>query len=513
MEQPGLLGKGRAGTLGGARRWQGMPAWLPENRAKDGPMQAWIANETRTADFGDERLDRRYAMVLDRLSDKPSLSIPAACGGLTETTAAYRFCANRRVDVAKVLQPHQDATLERIREHKVVLAAQDTTEVDLTRREEKVGGPLNDEGRWGVFVHAQLVLTPEGVPLGAVGAEMWSRDPVEFAKSQKEKRQERRSKPIEEKESYRWLEGYRHACALAEQAANTTVVSLSDSEGDIYECFVEGVQGAGKRAEWIVRACQDRALAEGTGNLIQQLACTRKLGTLRIDVSKRDASTGDDRKRKQARPARKAKVTVRAMSVLLRPPSRQGTKLPAVRVNAILVREETPPAGVEPIEWMLLTSLPIEIFADVCTVIEYYCCRWEIEIYFRVLKSGCKIEELQLETAARVQACLALYMIVAWRVLFLLMMGRACPHMTCDAVLSEAEWKSVYMVATNQPAPIAPPTLQSMVSMIAELGGYLGRKHDGPPGPQTMWIGVQRMRDFAAAWGVFGPGCGSTKIV
>lgn len=476
-------------------------------------MQSWITNETRTADFGDERLDRRFAVVLDCLSNKPSLSIPAACGGLAETTAAYRFFDNEQVDAAKVLKPHQDATLERIREQKVVLVAQDTTEVDLTRLEEKVGGPLNDEARWGLFDHTQLVLTPERVPLGVTRAEMWSRDPEEFAKSQKEKRQERKNKPIEEKESYRWLKGYRHACSLAEQAPDTMVVSLSDSEGDIYECFVEGVGGQGKQAEWIVRACQDRALVEGMGSLIQALACKRALGTLRIHVSKRNATTGGDRKRKQARLARKATVRVRAAQVLLRPPSRKGTKLQAIYVNAILVREEKPPVGAEPIEWLLLTSLPIATFADVSTVIEYYCCRWEIEIYFRVLKSGCKIEELQLETELRMQACLAVYMIVAWRVMFLLMMGRECPKLSCDVVLSDAEWKAVYMVATNKAAPSKAPSLQSMVSMIAELGGYLGRKHDGPPGPQTMWIGVQRMRDFAAAWAAFGPGRGSTKLV
>ncbi|HEV3117695.1 MAG TPA: IS4 family transposase [Gemmataceae bacterium] len=476
-------------------------------------MHAWIANETQTADFGDERLDRRFAVVLESLSEKPSLSIPAACGGLAETTAAYRFFANERVDAAKVLQPHRDATVERVREQKVVLVAQDTTEADLTRAVEKVGGPLNDEARWGLFAHTQLVLTPERVPLGVLRAEIWSRDPEEFAKTQQEKRRERKNKPIEEKESYRWLQGYRHACQLAEQAPDTTVVSLSDSEGDIYECFAEASAGADKRAEWIVRACQDRALAEGTGSLIQQLMCTRSLGTLRIDVSKRDAATGDQRKRKQARPARKAKVTVRATSVLLRPPARAGTKLLPVRVNAILVREEKPPAASEPLEWLLLTSLPIETFADVCQVIEYYCCRWEIEIYFRVLKSGCNIEELQLETEARVQACLAVYMIVAWRVLFLLMMGRQCPKLSCDAVLSEAEWKSVYTMVANKPAPIQPPLLQGMVAMIAELGGYLGRKHDGPPGPQTMWIGIQRMRDFAAAWSAFGPGRRVTRDV
>jgi len=185
--------------------------------------------------------------------------------------------------------------------------------------------------------------------------------------------------------------------------------------------------------------------------------------------------------------------------------------LPPVWVNVVLVREEDPPMGEEAVEWLLLTSLPIDTLAAVLLVIEYYSCRWVIEIYFRVLKSGCQVEKLQLESEERFKPCLAVYLIVAWRVLFLLMMGRKCPDMPCDAVLSVEEWKAVYTVVTKQSPPRTPPSLGEMVEMIAKLGGYLGRRHDGPPGPKTMWIGVQRMRDFAGAWSLFGPG--QTKVV
>jgi hypothetical protein len=467
-------------------------------------MQAWIEAETKGADFGDKRLNRRYELLLDRLSDKPTLSIPAACRGLAETTAAYRFFDCAKTDAAKVLQPHHDATVQRIGTHECVIVAQDTSEVELARTEPRVGGPLNDESRWGLYVHPLLAMTPQRVPLGVVAAKIWSRDPEEFAKSQAEKRRARRAKPIEEKESVRWLEGYRSACALAVQVPDTTIIAVSDSEGDIYECLQAGAEG---EAEYIVRGCQDRAvLEEEQPLLLQTLACQAALGKMKIHVSKRAASTGDEtKKRKQPREARIARVTIRAAKVLLRGPARPGAKLPDIYVHAILVKEEKPPTGVEPIEWLLLTSLPIETFAEVTTVLDYYCCRWEIEIYFRTLKGGCKIEELQFERQDRFEVCLALYMIVAWRVLHVLMLGRVCPTMRCDVVLSEAEWKSVYVIATNEDAPAKPPLLSDMVKMIAELGGYLNRKNDGPPGPQTMWIGLQRMRDFAAAWNAFGP--------
>jgi len=207
-----------------------------------------------------------------------------------------------------------------------------------------------------------------------------------------------------------------------------------------------------------------------------------------------------------------ATVTVRSGSVLLRPPARKGCKLPAVQVNAVLLAEEGPPAGEEPIVWLLLTSLPVETFTQACQVAEYYCCRWELEIYFRILKSGCKVEELQLEQESRMQAALALYLIVAWRVQFVVMMGREYPDMSCEAVLSEAEWKSVYEIVTGKPAPRKPPPLATMVEMIGQLGGYLGRKHDGPPGPKAMWIGLQRLRDFAQAWDSFGPGTKTRSV-
>lgn len=474
-------------------------------------MQAWIELETKGADFGDQRLDARYQILLEQLSDKPSLSIPAACGGSAETAAAYRFFDNDKTDAAKVLEPHRRATLDRIRGEAVVIVAQDTTEVDLTRKQEKVGGPLNDKNRWGMYVHPLLAMTPQRVPLGVVDVRMWSRDPKELDKTSEERRKERRQKPFEEKESYRWLAGYEAASQVATEAPNTKVVCVSDSEGDIYECFLAGVRedaerADAERADWIVRAGQvDRTLAEEEKNLRQLLACQTPLGAMTVQVSKREASTGDGRKRRQPRESRQADVTVRSVRTLLHPPSRADEKLPPVYVNAILVHEENPPEGEEPIEWLLVTSLPVSTFEEIAAVVGYYCCRWEIEVFFRVLKSGCKIEDLQFEREDRLQVCLALYLIVGWRVLYVLKLGRECPEIGCDAIFTEAEWKSVCVIAAKKPAPTKPPKLGAIIPLIAGLGGYLGRKHDGPPGPKTMWIGLQRMRDFAAAWTAFGP--------
>jgi Transposase Tn5 dimerisation domain/Transposase DNA-binding len=467
--------------------------------------QPWVVDELAGIDLGDARLDKRLPILLDRFSRKPSVSIPAACRGGAETEAAYRFFKNPRVSPQKILAPHYRATLGRIASQRVVLLAQDTTEIDLTRAEEVVGGPLDGDGRRGFYDHAMLAFTPGGTPLGVVSAEIWARDPEEFQKSRKQKKKENRAKSIEEKESFRWLEGYRRACGVAEASPQTKVICLSDSEGDIYECYAEArAEQAKVKAHFIVRACQDRRLREGEKKLFEEVAAGPVLHHLKVEVGKRPAKSGDDRKREQARRERVAEVTVQAATVELEGPERPGGRPAPVKVNGVLVREPNPPEGEPPLEWLLLTELAIGSTAEVLEVIEFYCVRWNIEIYFRVLKGGCGVEEVQLEADDRIEACLAVYMIVAWRTLFVTRMGRECPEMSCEAVFSEEEWKAVYVVVKGG-LPRDVPSLGEVVKMVAGLGGYLGRKGDDPPGPKTMWIGLQRMTDFAIAWRAFAP--------
>ena len=473
-------------------------------------MQSWVADEVRTANLGDARLDARFALVLDRLSHKPTLKFNAACRGNAAVVGAYRFVNNPKATAQALLDPHAAATVERIRQHPVVVLAQDTSEADLTCPHEQMKGvgPLNDAGRVGRYLHPLLALTPDRLPLGVVGVKLWARDPEAFAQPAAQKAKQRKAKPIEDKESVRWREGYHRACEVAQACPQTQVICVSDSEGDIYECLAAGhaVQATGLRpAEWIVRACQDRALAGGqsadpAGPLFTAAAAGPVLQRLTLDVSKRLPKSKDQRQRKQPRVARQAVVTVQAARVTLRGPWRPGGKLADVTVHGVLVREQNPPAGEEPIAWLLLTSLPIETAAQAVLVVQYYCCRWQIEIYFRVLKSGCQIEATQLESREAFEAYLALCLIVAWRVLYLMMLGREYPELPCDSVLGTDEWQAVYAVITGQPPPAQPPPLGEMVRRIASLGGYLGRKGDGPPGPKAMWLGMQRMTDLALGW-------------
>ena len=462
-------------------------------------MDAWIDEEFATLDLKDLRLDRRARLILDRFASKPSLSIPAACDGQeAEREAAYRFFANDKVDDHEILRAHRHATQQRMAAFPVVLLVQDTTEFDFTRPNEVVvgAGPLTYKSQIGFHTHAQVAFTPERLCLGTIDANTWGRDPDEFGT----RRQQHAKVPIQDKESYRWVLGYERACEVGAQVPNTQVISVGDAENDIYECFSAALSAKHARpAEWIIRACQlDRRLAanEEHQQLLSALQARPVLGTFVMEI------TG-----KSARSARFANMEVRSTSVTLKRPRRPAGQppLPEVKVNVVWVRETKPPAGEKPVEWILLTSLPVDTFEQACLVADYYACRWQIEIYFKVLKSGCQVEKLQLETADRIKPCLALYMIVAWRVLYATMLGRECPELSCEVIFSAADWKSVWTVQKQEPLPKQAPSLGVFLKLVGELGGHTGQRWDGPLGPKRLWIGLQRTTDFGYAWRWFGP--------
>jgi transposase-like protein/transposase Tn5 family protein len=477
-------------------------------------LAPWVTEEMQTVSLQDRRLDSRLQEVLSQLAARPTASIPAACGGRSEMEAAYRLFDNDKVTFENILQSHQETTRRRIAEQPLVIAAQDTTEIDFTRPEAQVlgAGPLSDGGRRGLFLHLLHAFTPDGTALGTVEARPWVREEGPSLQHSLTLNQRKR-RPLEEKESYRWVSTLRQAHELARQCPQTRIVCVADSEADIYELLVEGTSRS-QGAAWIVRAYIDRALEVEKGevqathrHLREKLLAQPVLFTKTIKVRARKAKLSCDRHlRRQPRQSRQAEMEVRAGQVILRPPPRQGQKLPPLTVNVVLVREINPPNGDTPVEWLLLTSLPVESIEQVREVIECYCVRWMIEVFFRTLKSGCRVEERRFETMDRQLRCLAVYLIVAWRTLYVCRLGQAFPDISCEAIFEPAEWKSVYRVVQQKLPPQEPPTLGAMVRMVAQLGGYVNRPRKQPPGPQTLWLGLQRMHDFALCWELFGPG-------
>ena len=445
----------------------------------------WVKEELHAINIGDKRNDQRAKQFLSRLASKPTVSIPAACNGWSETKAAYRLLDNGAVTAESILEPHQACTLKRLAGEEIVLCIEDTTELDYTNKSDIDGlGPLNYEIRQGLYLHPMLAVTPDRLCHGVLNWNTVVREPGSLGEDEDDKR------PIEEKESFRWLEGYRVACGLAADQPETAFVYEADREADIYEIFADQHQrkthGAAF-AEVLVRSQHNRLLADG-GKLWDTVKKTAVLGEIAFDMP-----------HTKRRKGRFIEQTIQATRVVLKGPYRQGYRLPDVELTAIRAREKRPPKGEQPIEWVLLTSRPAQTLEQALEILQWYLCRWQVEIYFKILKSGCKVEELQLERLTRLEPALAFYMIVAWRVLYLTMLGRECPELSCEVLFGEQEWKAVYIVYKKQKPPEQPPTLDAMIKMVASFGGFLNRKHDGFPGPKTMWIGLQRCLDFALA--------------
>jgi hypothetical protein len=475
-------------------------------------LAPWVIEEMKTADLNDKRLDSRLREVLSQLGSRPVVSIPAACGGHAEMTAAYRFFDNEKVTFDKVLRPHQAATRQRLASQPIAILAQDTTELDLTRPAEQVegAGPLDGSSRYGVLLHLLAGFTPDGTPLGTLDSRAWVRD-EEAVRTASLSRAERAATPLVHKESYRWIETLQQAQSIARDLPQTRLICVADSEADIYELLVAG-QTEPRSVHWIVRACQNRAVlapaeeTEAAAYVREQALAQEALFTQTIKVRGRQPKVNcETRGRRQPRESRTAEVEVRAARVKLRPPWRPDRKLPEIEVQVVLVREINPPPDDVPVEWLLLTSLPVAGAEQARQVIQYYCTRWMIEVFFRTLKQGCRVEQRRFEHIDRVLPCVAVFLIVAWRTLYVCRLGRSVPDISCEAIFEPSEWKAVYRVVRRESPPRHPPPLAEMVRLVAQLGGYVNRPRKDPPGPQTVWIGLQRMHDFALCWDLFGP--------
>lgn len=516
-----------------------------------------LADEVAGVKFGDERLTNRLVRVVGALGSRPHDSIPAATATRTEMEGTYRFFANEKVTPELILSTHFECTRRRCSEQSVVLLVQDTTEVDLTQLTEQMSGagPLDNSRRFGAFVHPLLAMDGNGVPLGLAWAKMWTRDPVDgtapgtsivssatalsgivsgntasnaaatpesvplTSQEQKKIRKQaretlRRHTPIEQKESMRWIEGVRQARAVAEECPDTTCVCIADSEGDIFELFSEPRATSHARPlELLIRSGRERINADDDRPLLETVRNTPVLYECVLELSARETKVKmKSRSRNGTRAARQATVSVRATTVTLRAPWRFDRQLTDQVVNVVLVEETNPPEGEVPVQWILLTTLPIESSDAVRQIVAWYCERWGIEVYFRTLKSGCRIEERQFEFLNRELNFIAVSLIHAWRILLLCRLGRECPDMPCDVVFHASEWKAVCMVRNRTEAPDVPPRLNDMIRWIAAMGGHVIRSTTkaNHPGTQTLWLGLQRVNDLALAWNSYGPGKSTT---
>jgi len=453
---------------------------------------SWCAVELRGLAVADGRLRSRAIASLQRLSQQPGASIPQACGEWAATKGVYGLFKHEAVSHEKLLGPHRAQTVGRMAQYERVLAVQDTSFLDLTHFETMAGvGPIGTQQQElrGLVMHSTLAVTEQGMSLGVVNQAVWARPEEPASRS----RAERKAQPIEQKESRKWLVALEQTPKLS----TTEVVSVCDAEADVYELFALAV--ACKKG-LLVRAGQDRALMPPeVGRVLSALRATAPCARLTLDLPARDSAA-----------ARQAQASVHFKQVKLRPPQRPKGEdrepLPPLSLWAVLVWEVEPPAAAAPIEWLLLTTVPVRSGEAALQRVAWYCQRWQIEIWHRILKAGCHIEQRRLKTADRLQACLALYAIIAWRLHWLTHLARHDPVAPCTTVLTAAEWQALTAHATGQPdPPLQPPSIAQVVLWIAQLGGFLARKRDGYPGVTVLWRGWQRLQDLTAMWLLFHP--------
>jgi hypothetical protein len=397
----------------------------------------------------------------------------------------YDFWSNRRVSGAGILGGHQASTIERIRQEKVVLAIQDTSELDYSehRKGTKGIGPISDADARGLKLHTVLGVSDAGVPLGILHQQLWSRE------VQRGVRVGRRERMLEEKESVRWVEGLAIAQELV--PSEVQVITIADREADMYELFA---QPRRLGSELLIRAAQNRntkreSWSEEVEPLFRVIEGSSVAGEMELKLQ-----------RTPRRRAREAKLTIRYGRVWLQAPAHLKAG-GAIEMWAVLAEEEHPPGKERGVRWLLLSTMAIESLEAAKECLRRYSSRWGIERYFYVLKVGCRVEQLQLKVGERLERAIATYSIVAWRLMWVMYLARREPERTVEGILEPEEWQALYLLIYRSKGwPEQAPTLGEAVGWMGKLGGFLGRVGDGEAGVQTIWRGWMRVAEVVAIW-------------
>lgn len=456
----------------------------PNASFKTAPAE-WAKHEFAGAALPDKRHTQRLQLMATAFAEQPTASVPQACGGLAAAKAAYRFIENEAIGAAAIRESHHRATLQRVRAHRLVLAVQDTTALNYSTHPctEGLGPICHTRKTIGLLLHSTLAITPAGQPLGFLHNAVRARNPRARVSS-------RERRKLAQKESYKWIESLAACQALAPLCPQTRLVNITDREGDLYELFAQALSVAdGARVEVLARSRHDRKLAEASGTLWPHVGQQPVAATLKLKVGRR----GDQ-------PSRLATLSIRFCAVQLQAPKRNSGPA-SLQLWAIEAQEVHRPKGGTPILWQLLTTLPVSCAAQAIERVGWYAQRWQIEVMHKVLKSGCQVEQRQMQTAQRLERALSLDLVVAWRILALCKAARELPDDPVSNWLPAAQWQTLWCyVHQSTSVPKTAPTVHQAVRWIAQLGGFLGRKSDGEPGTTTLWRGLQQLEAMAKMW-------------
>lgn len=432
-------------------------------------------------DFGDKRRDQRFVSIINNISTQPGSSIPKQNQRWYDTKATYEFYKNEEVSIGALKKTMMHYGAKQVSDKKQLLIIQDISNVSYNDLQAGSLGYLdNKEGR-GILCYSSMAVTTEGLPLSLLYQHTWVRPLDELGKSAK-----RKQTRFEDKESYRWYEGMQEVNNLLEPSMHK--IHIADREADIYELFFHAFD---PNTDLLIRARHNRQLCDGS-QLWDNIATQPAAATLSLDIPDK---TG--RKKLQV----EAEVKYHQVEILR--PATNKHSYESVVLTAIEIKETNSNNKKEEdtIHWKLLTSLGISSVSDALQCVKWYTFRWLIERFHYVLKSGTKVEELQLKDAASLQKAINVYSLAAFRVMQLVYESRHHPAVSCEIVLTRAQWVTLYMlIHKSNEMPKQPPSLQQAVLWIGRLGGHIGRKSDGPPGLKTVWLGYQQLCHAASVY-------------
>ena len=460
----------------------------------DGATNAWVDGELAGCSLADERLNKRLRKLLAQIGGAMGQSIPLVCQDWANAKAAYRFFSNERVSEADILAGHFQSTGNRVAATDgPVLVLHDTTEFSYQREKPEAIGITNSvNSGWdkagrprlhtvcGILMHSSLAITTEGLPLGLAAVKFWTRKKFKGTAALKKKINPTRI-PIEKKESVRWLDNLKQSTELLGDPGRC--VHIGDRESDIYELFCAAQQVG---THFLVRTCVDRLAGDGDHTIADEMDEVAVKGLHRVEVKN---NNGD---------ADEAVLEIRYRRIRVLPPIGKQKRYPALTLTVIHAEERGTPKDRKKIEWKLLTDLPVQSRKDAVAKIDWYALRWKIEVFHKILKSGCKAEEAKLRTAQRLANLISVYCILSWRVFWMTMLNRSSPVASPALALTGAEIDLLdHLVKDKDKVPLRRRTLSHYLTKIARLGGYLARASDPPPGNTVMWRGLSRLTDIA----------------
>lgn len=463
-------------------------------------MGSWIDQELAGCEFADKRLGRRFGLLMKQLSKGLGQTLPLACGDWAATKAAYRFLNNRRVSEQEIMAGHFQATQTRFASiTDPILVLHDTTEFSFKRSDiQAIGqtrkapaGPQKIDGRrrmhtvCGILMHSSLAVTTDGLPLGLAAIKLWTRKKFKGTNALKGKGIDGGKHsinttriPIEKKESIRWLQNVRQS--VANLGNGDRCVHIGDRESDIYELFCDCES---LRTRFVLRTCVDRRSGEVGQTVAEVMQEQHVKAVHRVEV--RDT---------KGKPST-ALLEIKYHRLQVCPPIGKEKRYSTLTLTVIRARERGQPKDRDPVDWKLITNLPVTCKADAIEKLDWYAMRWKIETFHKILKSGCRVEDSKLRSAERLANLIAILCILAWRVLWLCMVNRVSPDLPAGLAFTQTEITLLEQLVPTK-GGARKKTVGHFLTRLAKLGGYLDRSRDPPPGNMVLWRGMARLTDI-----------------